>query len=188
MNRLLQAQAIALTVMLVACAPAATPDSSIAAIEAATGAKLTVVRRLDATSSRIDFDKDGRPDTLAVVTAPAVAADYLVPDAFSYGPADLPGSRCLLVALADLTRWREKGGIRILCGRSPVLVLSPEQPVPKLESVFAIASRSELAQRLPSPLAVAAKGDAVILQTEAGESALTLTNVGFRWEELPGGE
>lgn len=132
--------------------------------------------RLDSPGAPVDFDADGKPDTISVVAASAPESASVDKDAFGYGesPPDTPAS-CLKISLAAATQ----GSVRILCGRSPVMVL--QQPPPQDGEGRRVPKDSE---ELPEHVRSAAKGDVFTLQTQATDLAIYWTDSGFRWEEL----
>ncbi len=127
---------------------------------------------------------------MAVVTG-AVGAD--TPDvsqnAFSYGtePSGNNG-RCLLVALHPTEKRAAREGRRVWCGQSPILVLRDDVPPSQMGRLVKKVQRAHSNRKLPKHVRGQALGDALVLQTEGGESILYLSKAGFKWEELPGSE
>lgn len=137
---------------------------------------------------KLAFDADGRQDLVAVVTGPVGEAPYVSENAFSYGAESSSNRRCLLVALHPTEKRTAREGRQVLCGQSPILVLRDDVGPGQMGRLVKKAQRAHTNRKLPKHIRDRALGDALILQTEAGESVLYLSKAGFKWEELPGGE
>lgn len=137
-------------------------------------------QRLDASGSPVDFDHDGKPDAVMLVSARDLKPEAMEHDAFGYGesPPD-PANRCIEVKLAA----SKPGSDRVLCGNSSVLVLTQgEEPVKPGRTIH------KGSEDLPAHIAEAAAGDVFTLPTQATDLAIYWTATGFQWEELSGGE
>lgn len=164
--------------MLLGCAAAGPATDAVFTGGVGPGTRL--VARLDSAGLRVDFDGDGAADAIAVGAVPANAAARVKSGAFGYGPGP-QGGPCLLLVLTA-------GPAEALCGASPILALSTEQSPGDLPGTVQALPRNQGKARLPAFIAGDLRGDALMLDTQAGESVLFLTGSGFRWVELPGGE
>ena len=163
--------------------------SQLSVLENRIGIHFDLMKRFDSGELQIDFDSDGRPDSLAIIREiSANPPTFLTPNAFSYGINNSSGSRCLLVALANLQQWQERNSVQIMCGRSPLLILSQEQPLKQVDVFIKKISIRDASAYLPMHVVAKMRGDAAVLQTEAAESVLFYSDNGFHWEELPTGQ
>lgn len=164
-------------------------QSDIDRIEATLGFRLKILEMIGGSNRRFDFDGDARPDMLAVIAHPQVDGSRFVSrSAFGYGNQEEPGSRCLLAALADSTQWNVRNGIQVLCGLSPIIVLSADRTAGSLAQYVAVLAHEQVVGYLGPTATEAALGDAVILQTQASDSVLFWTDSGFHWREPPNAE
>ena len=164
------------------------PSADMKWISAVTG-DVRVIQEIAPHLMRLDLDSDGQPDLVAVVAQPTDEGAEVLLDAFSYGKEQRSGNaRCLLVALHPAEKQAALDRKKILCGQSPILALRDDEPPVEIAHLVRRIPRAQTSRKLPKYIRGQILGDALILQTEAGESVLYLSKKGFKWEELPGAE
>jgi hypothetical protein len=166
-----------------------TPRETDPAWKAALAGDANIIGEIAPSLVKLDFNSDGLQDLVAVVTGPVGESPDVSQDAFSYGtdPAGNNG-RCLLVALHPTEKRTVSEGRRVWCGQSPILVLRGDVDPTQMGRLVKKVPRAKGSRKLPKHIRDQALGDALVLQTEGGESVIYLSKAGLRWEELPGAE
>ena len=176
------------SLILTAGSIAESPSADANWISAVTG-DVRVIQEIAPRLIKLDLDSDGQEDLVAVVAHPAGESPEVLLDAFSYGKEQRSANaRCLLVALHPVEKQKAPDRKKVLCGQSPILALRDDEPPPQIGRLVKRIQRAQTSRRLPKYIRNEARGDALLLQTEAGESVLYLSRSGFKWEELPGTE
>jgi hypothetical protein len=174
--------------VLTASSNAETPSVDADWISAVMG-DVRVIHEIAPRLMKLDLDSDGQPDLVAVVAHPAGEGTDVLLDAFSYGKEQSSGgARCLLVALHPAEKQSAPERKKVLCGQSPILALRDDSPPAQIGRLVKRIQRAQTSRKLPKYIRSQILGDALLLQTEAGESVLYLSKRGFKWEELPGAE
>jgi hypothetical protein len=173
-----------LTTASVAESPTANPDW----ISAVTS-DVHVIQEIAPRLMKLDLDSDGQQDLVAVVAHPPGESPEVLLDAFSYGREQRSANaRCLLVVLHPVEKQKGPARRKVLCGQSPILVLRDDEPPSQIGRLVRRIQHAQASRKLLKYVRSQLLGDALLLQTEAGESVLYLSKTGFKWEELPGTE
>ena len=144
-----------------------------------------------------DFNGDGAQDVVIVVRLSsgrsALAKDVRVGNPFGYG-AIAANAETLALAIIHGGKggWQTSPpvGKFVLLGESPVLILQSARTASADESGDLMSLKRKRARRMrgdPWPPA-AARGDAIVLATEATDSILYWDGKTYRWKEAAGGE
>ena len=184
--------------------PQPSESTVIEALNASFGAAVEPVTAFKPFYLRGDFTGDGAEDILIVVRIKGHRSDLpkdvrlLTP--FDSGtkttfPSDPSNKVTLALAIIHGSRagWKiaPVAGKFLLFGESPVLILENERAAAEpdarnklMEIIHKRGARARGAIRPPA----AAKGDSILLGTEAADSILYWNGKTYRWEELEGGE
>ena len=151
-----------------------------------------------------DFNGDGAQDVLIVVRLKSRASelpkDVKLLNPFARGakpsfPADPSAEPTLALAIIHGSRagWQSSpAGKFLLVGESPILVLENDRATSKYPEgqvgLLGIIKRSGRRRRGALRAPAAAKGDSVLLGTEAADSILYWNGKTYRWQETEGGE
>ncbi|MGO8973778.1 MAG: hypothetical protein ACLQJ0_04855 [Steroidobacteraceae bacterium] len=150
---------------------------------------VAVIFELTRLTGKISLTSEKGEDLVAVVTGTADHLDGLRKNAFGYGESQDLKARCLLVSThPDPTKPGSEWRHWLLCGQSPVLVLAPETPPDGMNGLVKRLRHETAGRTMPAYFRHAILGDALILQTEGGDSALYFSKNGPIWTELPGGD
>jgi hypothetical protein len=175
------------------------------ALQTSFGAAVEAVRGFQPFYLTGDFNGDGAPDILIVVRIKKnqreLPKDIKVVNPFGYSagaafPTNPAAKPILALAIIHGTKtgWKtqQSGGKFLLVGESPILILEysrgisnhPADHVNLMEIISKLGKRPRGAARPPA----AARGDAILLATEAADSLLYWNGKTYRWEESEGGE
>lgn len=182
----------------------AAAENAAKAIETLFGPSIMAVRGFQPFHLTGDFNGDGAQDIVMVVMIVGPQSK-LPPDvqvltnAFGYGAASFPFDPALKPtgALAIIhgtpSGWNTpNAGKFLLVGASPILILSYDRGVsthpPDHMNLIELMRKSAKRRRGASWPPAAAKGDAIVLETEATNSILYWNGKSYRWEEAAGGE
>ena len=174
------------------------------AVQLSFGLGVDVVRGFQPFYLMGDFNGDRAQDILVVVLF-KVQQDKLPPDVrvltpFGYGPAAFPSdplakpSASLAIIHGTKAGWQSSPAAEkfLLVGQSPILILEydrgvsthPADHLNLMEIVRKAGKRRRGATRPPA----VAKGDSILLGTEAADSILYWNGKTYRWKEAAGGE
>jgi len=175
----------------------------IEALNASFGTAVEPVTAFNPFYLRGDFNGDGAEDILIVVRMKGrrivLPKGVRTSDPFGYGPKTTlsPSNNQVTLALAIIhgsrAGWKTApvAGKFLLFGESPVLILENDRAAAEpdarnklMEIIHKRGARARGAIRPPA----AAKGDSILLGTEAADSILYWNGKTYRWEELEGGE
>ena len=175
------------------------------ALQTAFGSTVEAVTTFKPFYLTADFNGDGAEDVLIAVRIKGhrseLQKDVKLLNPFGYGakltfPADPVATPTLAIAIIHGGKggWQSSSaaGKFLLVGESPVLILEndratsayPEGRIDLMSIINKRGRRPRGALRAPA----AARGDAVLLGTEAADSILYWNGKTYRWEESEGGE
>lgn len=184
--------------------PQPTQSAVIEALDDSFGAAVEAVTAFKPFYLTGDFNGDGAEDILIVVRIKGRRGDLpkevRILDPFRYAtkttfPADPANNITFALAIIHGSRagWKAApvAGKFLLFGESPVLALesvrAQAQPEAREQLLEIIRKRSKRPRgSLPPP--AAAKGDLILLGTEAADSMLYWNGKTYRWYESEGGE
>jgi hypothetical protein len=179
-------------------------ENNARAIETLFGPSIMAVRGFQPFHLTGDFNGDGAPDIVMVVRIVGPQSKLpqdvqVVTNAFGYGTAGFPFNPAveppgaLAIVHGTAAGWNTpNAGKFLLVGESPILILSYNRGVsthpPDHMNLMHVMRKPARRRRGASWPPAAAKGDAVILETEATDSILYWNGKTYRWEEAAGGE
>jgi hypothetical protein len=150
-----------------------------------------------------DFNGDSAPDILIVVRLKGVRSE-LAPDVKIYNPFERPKAvyptnpaanpvLALAIIHGSKAGWQTSPALEkfLLFGGSPVLILNYSRVTglpPDRKDLMELLKKRSPKHRADDWPPVAAKGDSIVLPTEATDSILYWNGKNYRWEESPGGE
>jgi hypothetical protein len=176
------------SILLLAVALSANGQTGASTIKDSFGPNVTIVEKFNPYFLNGDFNGDGAADTLAVVkvigTRAALPKDVRVLNPFQTNAGiNISADEANPTLALAIVHGGSAGGKFLLIGESPILILQYQRAGSEDSKDLMALVRRRGKRPQGAWLPRLAKGDGVVLYTEATESMLYWNGKTYRWEE-----